>query len=73
MKKNLILLPLLLALSCISITTQGWAYQEIEVKNGGTIQGKATMIGKMPFPRIYNLILFPKIDLFLLNLNIFLT
>ena len=63
MKKNLILLPLLLALSCISITTQGWAYQEIEVKNGGTIQGKATMIGKMPFPRIYHLILFPNIDM----------
>ena len=63
MKKNLILLPLLLALSCFSITTQGWAYQEIEVKNGGTIQGKATMIGKMPFPRVYHLILFPNIDM----------
>ena len=63
MKKYLILLPLLLAISCLSFTTQGWAYQEIEVKNGGTIQGKATMIGEMPFPRVYHLILFPNIDM----------
>ena len=63
MKKNLILLTLLVSISFISITGEGWAYQEIEVKNGGTIQGKATMIGKMPFPRIYHLILFPNIDM----------
>ncbi|GJL80290.1 MAG: hypothetical protein NPINA01_32790 [Nitrospinaceae bacterium] len=42
---------------------QGWAYQEIEVKNGGTIQGKAILTGNMPHPRIYHLVLFPNIDM----------
>ena len=43
--------------------TQGWAYQEVEVKNGGTIQGKAILTGNMPPPRIYHLVLFPNIDM----------
>ncbi len=45
------------------MTTQGWAYQEIEVKNGGTIQGKALLTGPMPPPRVYHLVLFPNIDM----------
>ena len=63
MKKNLLVLSLVVTLSFVSVSIPGWAYQEIEVKNGGTIQGKATLIGKMPFPRIYHLILFPNIDM----------
>ena len=63
MKKNLLILSLVVTLSFVSVSIPGWAYQEIEVKNGGTIQGKATLIGKMPFPRIYHLILFPNIDM----------
>ena len=63
MKKNLLILSLVVTLSFVLVSIQGWAYQEIEVKNGGTIQGKATLIGKMPFPRIYHLILFPNIDM----------
>ena len=63
MKKNLLVLSLVFTLSLVSVSIPGWAYQEIEVKNGGTIQGKATLIGKMPFPRIYHLILFPNIDM----------
>ena len=63
MKKNLHILSLIVTLYFVSVTIPGWAYQEIEVKNGGTIQGKATLIGKMPFPRIYHLILFPNIDM----------
>ncbi len=39
------------------------AYQEIEVKNGGTIQGKASLKGAMPPPRWYHLVLFPNIDM----------
>jgi hypothetical protein len=35
----------------------------MEVKNGGTIKGKTTLIGKMPYPRTYHLILFPNIDM----------
>ena len=63
MKKNLHIVSLIVTLYFVSVTIPGWAYQEIEVKNGGTIQGKATLIGKMPFPRIYHLILFPNIDM----------
>ena len=44
-------------------STSGWAYQEMEVTNGGTIQGKVTLSGKMPYPRTYHLILFPNIDM----------
>ena len=32
----------------ISLSTESKAYQEIEVTDGGTVQGKATMTGKMP-------------------------
>ena len=63
MKKNLHIVSLIVTLFFVSVTIPGWAYQEIEVKNGGTIQGKATLIGKMPFQRIYHLILFPNIDM----------
>ena len=63
MKKNLLVLSLVITLSFVLVSIPGWAYQEIEVKNGGTIQGKATLVGKMPFPRIYHLILFPNIDM----------
>lgn len=43
--------------------SQGWAYQEIEVQNGGIIQGKAVLTGNMPPPRVYHLVLFPNIDM----------
>ncbi len=39
------------------------AYQEIEVKNGGTIQGKASLTGPNPPPRIFHLVLFPNLDM----------
>ncbi len=42
---------------------QGWTYQEIEVKNGGTIQGQAVLTGSMPPPRVFHLVLFPNIDM----------
>lgn len=40
-------------------TSQVFAYQEIEVKSGGTIQGKATLTGEMPAYRSFHLVLFP--------------
>ena len=43
--------------------SQAGAYQEIDVKNGGTIQGKARLKGPMPPPRWYHLVLFPNIDM----------
>ncbi len=50
-------------LSFLSLSVESRAYQEIEVTNGGTIQGKAILTGKMPPPRVYHLILFPNIDM----------
>ena len=43
--------------------SSSWAYQEIAVKDGGTIQGKVVLTGNMPEPRVYHLILFPNIDM----------
>lgn len=46
-----------------TLSTQVWAYQEIEVKNGGTLQGKTTLKGGIPQPRVYHLVLFPNLDM----------
>ena len=50
-------------LSFTSLSVESNAYQEMEVTNGGSIQGKVTMFGEMPYPRVYHLILFPNIDM----------
>jgi len=50
-------------LSFASLSAESKAYQAMDVADGGTIQGKAIMTGKMPFPRVYHLILFPNIDM----------
>src|SRR6266566_2120892 len=34
-------------------------YQEISVKNGGTITGKVTLKGAIPVPRVFPLVLYP--------------
>ena len=49
--------------SFTSLSVESNAYQEMEVTNGGSIQGKAVLTGKMPHPRVYHLILFPNIDM----------
>lgn len=64
MKK--ILLPHIVLFNLVALMTfclPAFAYQEINVQNGGTIKGNAKMIGSMPYPRIYHLILFPNIDM----------
>ena len=64
MKK--ILLPHKFLFTLVTLMTfclPAFAYQEINVQNGGTIKGNAKMIGSMPYPRIYHLILFPNIDM----------
>lgn len=62
MKK--ILLQVLVTLTALtSFSLQAFAYQEINVQNGGTIKGNAKLTGKMPYPRVYHLILFPNIDM----------
>ena len=62
MKKILSIVTLIISISSL-VSTSGWAYQEMEVNNGGSIQGKVTLTGKMPYPRIYHLVLFPNIDM----------
>ena len=62
MKKFLSIITLIISISSL-VSTSGWAYQEMEVTNGGSIQGKVTLVGKMPYPRIYHLVLFPNIDM----------
>ena len=62
MKKILSIITLIISISSLA-STSGWAYQEMEVSNGGSIQGKVTLTGKMPYPRIYHLVLFPNIDM----------
>ncbi len=49
--------------SLLALSLPAFAYQEINVQNGGTIQGKTKMFGGMPFPRHYHLVLFPNIDM----------
>ena len=62
MKKILSIVTLIISISSL-VSTSGWAYQEMEVSNGGSIQGKVTLTGKMPYPKIYHLVLFPNIDM----------
>ncbi len=55
---------LILLIAAVSVThVNSWAYQEIDVNNGGTIKGKAYLTGSMPLPRVYHLVLFPNIDM----------
>ena len=64
MKKTLLLPTVLLALATLlAFSLPAIAYQEINVENGGSIQGKAKMFGNMPHARYYHLVLFPNIDM----------
>ncbi len=40
-----------------------WDYQEMVIKNGGSVKGKTYLANAMPEPRIYHLVLFPNLDL----------
>ena len=50
-------------ITALTFSLPAFAYQEIDVQNGGTIKGNTKMIGNMPYPRVYHLILFPNIDM----------
>jgi hypothetical protein len=64
MNKKLFLTKFLFALiTLLTFNLPAFSYQEINVQNGGTIKGTAKMIGNMPYPRIYHLVLFPNIDM----------
>lgn len=38
---------------------QAQAYEEMDVKNGGTLSGHVTLLGEVPKPKGYNLVTFP--------------
>ncbi len=59
--RSVIIIATLLTFTTLSAESK--AYQEIDVIDGGTIQGKVIMTGKMPYPRVYHLVLFPNIDM----------
>ncbi len=61
-KKNIVsILAVTFLFSCF--ITEGWAYEEMEVKNGGSIHGKAILTGDVPEMRYYHLVLFPNLDM----------
>lgn len=43
----------------LGLPTQGWSYEVVEVKDGGTIEGRVTLQGEAPEPKGFNLITFP--------------
>jgi hypothetical protein len=64
MKKILLVPKVLFALvTLLTFSLPAIAYQEMDVQNGGKIQGQVKMFGEMPFPRHYHLVLFPNIDM----------
>ena len=63
MKKASSTTILILSLLVFVLAQPSWAYQEVEVTNGGTIQGRAILDGEIPSPRYYHLVLFPNLDL----------
>ncbi len=50
---------LVLFLSLLSGAAAAWAYDEIQVTDGGTVSGKVTIMGGKPVPKGFNLITFP--------------
>ena len=53
----------ILILAIFTLSGKAFSYQEIEVKNGGTVQGKALLTNGIPEPRFFHLVLFPNIDM----------
>ena len=52
-------LLIVLASSLLSGIPAAWAYEEIQVTDGGTISGKVTITAGKPIPKGFNLITFP--------------
>ncbi|MDR4495275.1 MAG: carboxypeptidase-like regulatory domain-containing protein [Nitrospirales bacterium] len=43
----------------MALSHPAWSYQEIEVRNGGTITGQVTIAGEKPRPMAFNLVTIP--------------
>ncbi len=50
---------LCLALGFLVLVSQGWAYEETSVTNGGVISGHVTIAGEPPRPMAFNLVTIP--------------
>jgi hypothetical protein len=56
------LMKVLPVICCVGLpmgATAVWAYDEIQVTEGGTIAGRVTIVGAKPTPKAFNLITFP--------------
>jgi hypothetical protein len=59
MKKSVpTMIGVVLGVLCLGVAS-GWAYEEIPVKRGGTIQGRVTLEGAMPKAMAFNLVTIP--------------
>ena len=63
MKKKIIGFSGVLIVCMVFFAGLGQAYQEMEVKNGGTVRGKTILTGNIPAPRIFHQVLFPNMEL----------
>ncbi len=61
--KNLTAIFLILPTVLLTFSTPVLSYQEIDVMNGGTLKGKTRLVGEVPGPRVYHLVLFPNMDM----------
>ena len=43
----------------LGLSVKGWSYEVVEVRDGGTIEGRVTLQGTVPDPKGFNLITFP--------------
>lgn len=46
-------------ISAMLVASPVWSYEEISVKDGGTVSGKVTITGGKPTPKGFNLVTFP--------------
>jgi len=63
MRKSALIHFWILILMGAFLCSPAYSYQEVDVKNGGTIQGNAFLTGPNPPPRIFHLVLFPNLDM----------
>lgn len=58
-RKSYCALLVSLSVGWLLTVSSALAYQEVQVKDGGTITGKVTLKGNKPAPRGFNLVIFP--------------
>jgi len=63
MRKLTLVFSMILLILGMVWSQPAYSYQEIEVKNGGTLKGITTLKGPNPPPRIFHLVLFPNLDM----------